>query len=266
MNNIVFHLMLIGHLLGDFYFQSAKTAAQKDEKWSELMKHCVMYSLCVFFVFLPFFGHNMLILFSFLSISHLIIDVCKAFILRRIKGKKGCFKNVKWSNYKQTNSFIYDQIAHLLCIMGVFLYFRFSEASLEPILFLGNRDSSFEIPLSVLISWIAGLLLIGKPASVAIRIILNPFKPDGENLESVDSKELQENGIINAGSWIGIFERFIMLVFLSLNQFSAIGFVLTAKSIARYKRITDDPKFSEYYLLGTLLSTIFAICTRFLVF
>lgn len=266
MNNMVFHSMLIGHLLGDFYFQSSKTAVQKEEKWSVLIKHCVMYSLCVFLALSLFFGHNMLILCLLLSISHLVIDVCKALILRAIKGKKGCFKHVKWSNHMHTKIFIFYQMAHLMSIIAIFWYFEYSGAYLEPFLILENGDSSFEIDLPVLISWIAGLLLIGKPVSVAIRIILNPFKPDDENVVSVDSKELQENGIINAGSWIGIFERFIMLVFLSLNQFSAIGFVLTAKSIARYKRITDDPKFSEYYLLGTLLSTIFAICTRFLVF
>lgn len=34
---------------------------------------------------------------------------------------------------------------------------------------------------------------------------------------------------------------------------------MTAKSIARYDRISKDQEFAEYYLLGTLLSTICAI-------
>ena len=42
-------------------------------------------------------------------------------------------------------------------------------------------------------------------------------------------------------------------------QISAVGLVLTAKSIARYDRISKDQEFAEYYLLGTLLSTICAV-------
>ena len=50
-------------------------------------------------------------------------------------------------------------------------------------------------------------------------------------------------------------------VFLQkLEQYSAVGLVLTAKSIARYDRITKEQNFAEHYLLGTLLSTIVAVC------
>jgi hypothetical protein len=38
----------------------------------------------------------------------------------------------------------------------------------------------------------------------------------------------------------------------------AIGFVLTAKSIARFKEF-DDREFAEYYLIGTLASMLLAV-------
>ena len=44
-----------------------------------------------------------------------------------------------------------------------------------------------------------------------------------------------------------------------MQQFSAIGLVLTAKSVARYNKIAEDKDFAEYYLLGTLLSTVLVI-------
>ena len=50
-----------------------------------------------------------------------------------------------------------------------------------------------------------------------------------------------------------------MTIFLSIGQYSAVGLVLTAKSIARYDKISKDQVFAEYYLLGTLLSSIVAI-------
>ena len=67
----------------------------------------------------------------------------------------------------------------------------------------------------------------------------------------------------NAGRFIGTLERIIILIFLSIGQYSAIGLVLTAKSIARYERISKEKKFAEYYLLGTLLSTVYAIIVSF---
>ena len=42
--------------------------------------------------------------------------------------------------------------------------------------------------------------------------------------------------------------------------------LFTAKSIARYKKIADDPEFSEYYLLGTLLSAMLVIGTYMVIF
>ena len=50
-----------------------------------------------------------------------------------------------------------------------------------------------------------------------------------------------------------------MLIFLFIKQYSAVGLVLTAKSIARYDKISKDKDFAEYYLLGTLISTLVSI-------
>ena len=50
-----------------------------------------------------------------------------------------------------------------------------------------------------------------------------------------------------------------MLILLHMGQYAMIGLVLTAKSIARFKRIQQDQGFAEYYLIGTLLSTLISI-------
>lgn len=44
---------------------------------------------------------------------------------------------------------------------------------------------------------------------------------------------------------------------MAYHQFEVIGFVFTAKSIARYQKL-DNTAFAEYYLLGTLFSMISA--------
>jgi hypothetical protein len=69
-----------------------------------------------------------------------------------------------------------------------------------------------------------------------------------------------------AGSWIGILERTIAVLSISQGQFSALGFVMAAKSLARFKLLSEDQSFAEYYLIGTLYSILFALLAYLLVF
>ncbi len=78
---------------------------------------------------------------------------------------------------------------------------------------------------------------------------LTPFQ-DADN-ESRDEVE-------RMGFWIGVLEREIILILGVFGQYGAIGFVLTAKSIARYKQL-EDKKFAEKYLIGTLLSALISV-------
>lgn len=55
-----------------------------------------------------------------------------------------------------------------------------------------------------------------------------------------------------------------MLILLAVRQYSAAGLVLTAKSIARYDKISKESDFAEYYLIGTLLSLLSVITVSFL--
>lgn len=106
----------------------------------------------------------------------------------------------------------------------------------------------------IILNWIAYILFIGKPSNTIFKVLFRKYQTE----PSKDS-----NG---AGSIIGIMERILMVLFLSIQQYSAIGFVLTAKSITRFDRITKDNKFAEYYLIGTLYSVIMAIVPYLLLF
>lgn len=60
------------------------------------------------------------------------------------------------------------------------------------------------------------------------------------------------------GATIGILERILIVVFVLTGTDVAIGFVVAAKTLARF-RLLDDRDFAEYYLLGTLASVSIAI-------
>jgi len=63
------------------------------------------------------------------------------------------------------------------------------------------------------------------------------------------------------GKYIGILERSFVFGFILLDQWSAIGFLLTAKSVFRFGDLSKDKNWqlTEYVLLGTLLSFGIAI-------
>jgi hypothetical protein len=62
------------------------------------------------------------------------------------------------------------------------------------------------------------------------------------------------------GATIGVLERILIVVFVLTGSEAAVGFVVAAKTLARF-RLLDDRDFAEYYLLGTLASVAVAIVT-----
>jgi uncharacterized protein DUF3307 len=62
------------------------------------------------------------------------------------------------------------------------------------------------------------------------------------------------------GATIGVLERLLIATFVLAGAEVAIGLVVAAKTIARF-RLLDDRDFAEYYLLGTLGSVSVAIVT-----
>ncbi len=68
----------------------------------------------------------------------------------------------------------------------------------------------------------------------------------------------------NAGSVIGKLERIIMATLLLCGQYSVMGFVLTAKSIARFKQL-EEKNFAEKYLIGTLTSLAISLIATLII-
>lgn len=84
-----------------------------------------------------------------------------------------------------------------------------------------------------------------------------PPPPPGQSLPA--APEPAEIGA-RVGSTIGVLERILVVVFVLTGSDVAIGFVVAAKTLARFRQL-DDRAFAEYYLLGTLASVSVAIIT-----
>jgi hypothetical protein len=64
------------------------------------------------------------------------------------------------------------------------------------------------------------------------------------------------------GEAIGILERLLVVTFVLVGAEAAIGLVIAAKTLARFRQL-DDRDFAEYYLLGTLASVAVAAISAF---
>lgn len=235
----------IGHLLGDFYFQNEKIAKYKDAKYKGVLLHSLEYYIAVLLISLPVFSLDMVLAATYAALAHFVIDTVKYVLLIKKKIKKN------------GRVFVIDQCVHIISIFVlayIMVCWNFSIGHIE---IVNNILNTYGYNAETLARWMLAILFIHIPANIFIQNFLEGYKPKGdEAVIKADNK---------AGRRIGTIERLIMLVFLSTNQYAAVGFVLTAKSIARYDKITKDEKFAEYYLLGTLVSTLCVIVCRMLI-
>jgi hypothetical protein len=101
---------------------------------------------------------------------------------------------------------------------------------------------------------IFSFLMILNESNIVIRYILE--KLDLAPL-SIDHDEIDDRQF-RTGRVIGFLERIFVFQLILLNQYTAIGFIIAAKGIVRYPDF-GKKNFSEYILIGTLLSVLFAI-------
>lgn len=236
----LFAYLLVTHILGDFYLQSETLAKRKETAFRYVSLHGLIYLLCSVLCAVPLWSWPLLLVQVCLAASHFLVDSIK-FLLTKNKPQNAAV-------------FTLDQIIHLLLIASASSILVYNGVALMLSPAVGALlNKIFSEPQTVFI-WTGMLLMAYKPANIMIKRLLDRYKP---------AEETTGQGK-NAGAFIGTLERIIMLALLSVGQYSAIGLVLTAKSVARYNKIAEEKNFAEYYLLGTLLSALYAIVVYFL--
>lgn len=63
---------------------------------------------------------------------------------------------------------------------------------------------------------------------------------------------------VTRGRAIGVLERAVTLTLVLQGQYGALGLVVAAKSLARFKAL-ENRDFAEYFLIGTLASLLLAL-------
>lgn len=233
-------VVLTGHVLADFYLQTDRVARGKSKSGSVLVLHCGCYSLCMApFVIVTLPIDSVVSAWLVLSLSHALIDFGKIRLEREYE--------------KPFVAFCADQALHaLLCMITVMAFFN----GVATIDIMGALIGVMG-PASVAMTLAMGLMLLiaWRPGAIFVRLLLESVRVESSDVAQSCGNAVDE---LRAGRWIGMLERTIISVLALCNQFGAIAFVLTAKSIARFKML-DDKEFAECYLVGTLASTALAI-------
>lgn len=92
--------------------------------------------------------------------------------------------------------------------------------------------------------------------SIALRAILlyvNPSQREKRNL----TIHIQ---LRDVGTWIGLCEFVLILLFVLVKEYAAIAIIFAAKEIVRSEQIKED---ASYYLLGTLLNVTLSLLFAF---
>lgn len=222
--------LIVSHLLTDFVLQPSSWVEERNRKHfasGKLYLHALVTAVMAYI----FIGWQYWVVALIILVSHLFIDGWKSYRPQRIR------------------YFLIDQALHLVVIIGCW-WVSFQDWGLwgELRRWLNTDIHGWTV--------LAAFVFVTSPAGILIGQLTSGWS------EKIDDPE---NSLANAGKWIGILERVIVLILVLLNQYSAIGLVIAAKSILRFSEKDRQEAKTEYVLIGTLLSIGLAIITGLLV-
>jgi hypothetical protein len=217
---------IAAHLVGDFILQTKKLVQQKKDhkagSWF-LYVHCLIHAGLVYLLS-P--NKSFWIIPVIIFITHYCIDL--------------------WKLYQKENafSFITDQVLHITVLAIVWMIF-YQPAGWVTV-HLSQLADNYNFWLIT-----SAYLFTVFPLSYLLGYATQRWRKDIEQNTERSATSLSE-----AGKWIGIFERILVLTFVINNHFEGIGFLIAAKSILRFNDIKGDNmrKEAEYILIGTLMS------------
>ena len=234
---MIIAILISIHLLADFLFQTSAYSEKKRKKLKPLLLHCFIYFIVFEIVLLSILQFKKAFLLGMIiSVLHFFINFTKNKLEKSFPQRR-----------LQIWIFSINQLIHFVILIGIYYIFNLENSVSNLYLKLEGYEN-----FKTIILYISVFSIIYEPASVFIRKLFT----------SISSKTYPKTNLeeLKAGNIIGKLERIIIAILLLNNQFGLIGFVLTAKSIARFKQM-EDKDFAEKYLIGTLTSFLIVLIT-----
>ena len=254
----IFLLLLLGHFIADFMFQTGTIAnnrcsGTKTEilKWNAIHSgiHFAVYSVLLFgrWNFKAFF------IVFILSLLHLAVDLLKSFLI-----------SIRpFTKYSIAN-FLLDQMFHIILIYFIVYKININEFMPEILKWLSKFNSTDVLfPRKVILTllllvaglWAAGIFI----SKIYEYITYRPYKKciDSGMIIKLNAQK-KDRLSPDISFMVGILERLLIICSIVMGLQEVIGFVLATKSIARFKEF-DDKNFVINFIIGSFMSFLIAI-------
>lgn len=230
--NALFFRLLLSHLLTDFVLQPTSWVVHKQQKLQR-SKYLYWHSLIAGILAYVLVGQWASVwVIAFVGVTHGLID----------------YLTLRFSGSQPLRPFLIDQAAHLSVLLLTWLWLTNNWDNM-------GRLISASLTEQRIVTVLSGYLICTTPVGFVVGIATSKWQRqliDPLNPSASDTLD-------DAGKWIGIAERVLIFSFVLLNQYEAIGFLIAAKSLLRFREGEKAAKQSEYVLVGTLLSYGMAI-------
>lgn len=230
-------LLVAGHVLADFLFQTREGAEAK-RRGTGFARHGTVVFVTQAALVVPLWSRAVALAVAAVTLAHVAIDWGKARYL--------------WPRTGPLTAFTLDQAAHLLAVGGVWA----ATVGWAPPAALPGVGGSTLGTIAAAALFAAAFAFNGAGGSVIVEGALRRLDEAGAGADDA-------GGVAGAGRLIGILERTLVLALILYQQWAAVAILVTAKSIARFEELKVR-RFAEYYLVGTLASLLVALGVAFL--
>lgn len=231
-----FLLLLAGHLLGDFVFQSDALIARK-QTLRGLADHVAIVTVLTLLMLAPT-RLSILGPVAIMAASHFAMDWLK---VHRLGDRLWAFG--------------LDQAVHIAVLVGLAVAWpAMASQSLW-----GLQPSPVQVQIYAALAVLCGGVVAVWVGGVVIKKLVEPLSPAGRAANTLLTTGVASGPIVgmpNAGKYIGWLERGLTLTFILIGHPEGVGFLLAAKSILRFRDVQDqnDRHQAEYIIIGTFLS------------
>lgn len=271
---LVLSWLVLCHLLADFVLQPDHVAARKfgrgPDAWRALVTHVAIVGLV---------ATPMVLVYGVPGVAYVLVTVATHLLIDRVKieatlrmdpapapvtdgGSAGDPEMVPGWSPMPGVWFLLDQMAHLAVLAGAWALLL---ARAEPLAWWddltariaasGDGEAVGRVALATVV--LAALVVANTRAgSLFVGTLVRAPRPPVVQ----DSRAADGPSVARVGATIGVIERLLIAALVLAGGVAAVGLVIAAKTIARFRQL-EDRLFAEYYLLGTLASVALAVIT-----
>ncbi len=239
---VLFVLLVAGHVLADFLVQTESIAREKERSAGALVRHGMATFVTHVVLVVPYWSAYVLLGVAALAVVHTFVDWARRVLERGIAERA-------------LPGLLLDQIGHLAVVALLWWLFVRAGVHENPAAWF-TRDVA-AVTASVL-AVTSGYAFCWKGGTAVVRKLLSRYPQVLPRTTEAGQREYA------MGRTIGVLERFVVFTLVLFGQWGALGFVIAAKSIARFKEL-ENQSFADYYLMGTLASVFSAIVAGIIV-